>query len=64
MAYIPAFDQDQSDYILVRERYRNSVKNTHSYPGSQCWHGSQPGDAVCLPVTEEHAEEENGKTLG
>ena len=24
----------QLDYILVRQRYRNSVKNAHSYPGA------------------------------
>ena len=24
----------QLDYIMVRERYRNSVKNSHSYPGA------------------------------
>ena len=30
----PDGDWYQLDYILVRLRYRNSVKNSHSYPGA------------------------------
>ena len=30
----PDGERYQLDYILVRQRYRNSVKNAHSYPGA------------------------------
>jgi len=41
-------------YILVRDRYRKSIKSSHSFPG--CWHEPQSGDYVCLFDTEKHAQ--------